>query len=108
MDLFGPNPTASAAPAPAAPPAQSAFTLDQTQPPPPQPAPAAPRATAYTAYERNGLRITLTPQTSAAKPGYISIQARFQTTGASAASGLVFQAAVPKVCQAKYGSQVFR
>lgn len=63
--------------------------------------PSAPRHTAYTAYEKNGLKITLTPQTSAAKPGYVVIQARFQATTSSPVTGITFQAAVPKVRQLK-------
>jgi len=80
----------------------SAFPLLQTQSQPtptPQPAqpPAAPRLTSYTAYAKNELKITLTPQTSASRPGVVNIMARFQVTGSNAASGLNFQAAVPKV-----------
>ncbi|KAJ7672633.1 adaptin N terminal region-domain-containing protein [Mycena rosella] len=103
MSLFGPGPTASA-PA-ASPPAMpvsnpmSAFNLPAAQPPqpsPPQAAPAAPRLTSYTAYEQNELKITLTPQTSATQPGTVMILARFQVAGATPATGLSFQAAVPK------------
>lgn len=68
---------------------------------PPQPstatAPPQQRLTAYPAYEKNDLKITLTPQTSAAKPGVVMILARFQVSGGVAATGLSFQAAVPKV-----------
>ena len=68
---------------------------------PPQPttttAPPQQRLTAYPAYEKNDLKITLTPQTSAAKPGVVMILARFQVSGGEAAMGLSFQAAVPKV-----------
>lgn len=79
----------------------SAFPLLQTQSQPtptPQPAqpPAAPRLTSYTAYAKNELKITLTPQTSASRPGVVNIMARFQVTGSNAAFGLNFQAAVPK------------
>ncbi|PFH51905.1 hypothetical protein AMATHDRAFT_58122 [Amanita thiersii Skay4041] len=75
----------------------SAFSLPQTQSPPPQPTQSAtPRLTAYTAYEKNDLKVTLTPQTSPAKPGIIMILARFQVTGGSSAIGINFQAAVPK------------
>ncbi|KAK7060920.1 clathrin associated protein complex large subunit [Paramarasmius palmivorus] len=79
----------------------SAFNLPQSQSPAPAPAPApqapaGPKLTPYTAYEKNGLKITLTPQTSAAKPGVVMILARFQMLGSSAATGLQFQAAVPK------------
>ena len=56
-----------------------------------------PRQTSYTAYEKNELKITLTPQVSAAKPGVINILARFQVTGDITANGVTFQAAVPKV-----------
>lgn len=76
----------------------SAFSLVQTQPAQSPPQPAAPRLTSYPAYDRNGLKITLTPQTSAAKPGVVNILARFQVTGGDAATGINFQAAVPKVC----------
>ncbi|KAI3619637.1 ap-1 complex subunit gamma-1 [Moniliophthora roreri] len=73
----------------------SAFSLPQSKSPAPQ-VPTAPKLTPYTAYEKNNLKITLTPQTSAAKPGVVMILARFQVTGSSAATGLQFQAAVPK------------
>ena len=74
----------------------SAFSLPQAQTPPPQPAqPAQPRLTAYPAYDKNELRITLTPQVP--KPGVVNILARFQVTGNTPATGLNFQAAVPKV-----------
>ncbi|KAJ3711048.1 adaptin N terminal region-domain-containing protein [Lentinula raphanica] len=84
----------------------SAFSIPSSQSPapaPPAPAPAAaptppaaPRLTSYTAYEKNSLKITLTPQTSAAKPGVVMILARFQVSGGTPATGLTFQAAVPK------------
>ncbi|KAJ3826493.1 adaptin N terminal region-domain-containing protein [Lentinula raphanica] len=84
----------------------SAFSIPSSQspapaPPAPVPAaaptpPAAPRLTSYTAYEKNSLKITLTPQTSAAKPGVVMILARFQVSGGTPATGLTFQAAVPK------------
>lgn len=85
-------PSYSAAPASAFAPTQAASS--------PAPAPAAPaqqRLTAYPAYDKNDLKITLTPQTSAAKPGIVMILARFQVSGNQAATGLSFQAAVPKV-----------
>ncbi|KAI5984304.1 adaptin N terminal region-domain-containing protein [Pisolithus albus] len=56
----------------------------------------APRLTSYLAYEKNDLKITLTPQTSAARPGVVNIMARFQVMGSNTASGVNFQAAVPK------------
>jgi len=69
---------------------------------PPAPPPAAvvktaPRLTAYTAYEKNDLKITLTPQTSVAKPGIVMVLAKFTVQNSSGASGINFQAAVPKV-----------
>ncbi|KAJ3755070.1 adaptin N terminal region-domain-containing protein [Lentinula raphanica] len=84
----------------------SAFSMPSSQSPAPAPPapvpvaaptpPAAPRLTSYTAYEKNSLKITLTPQTSAAKPGVVMILARFQVSGGTPATGLTFQAAVPK------------
>ncbi|KAK1221092.1 clathrin associated protein complex large subunit [Marasmius sp. AFHP31] len=87
----------------------ASLSISQSRPPPassPAPAPApvqapAPSAPAsklqqYTAYDKNTFKITLTPQTSAAKPGIVMILARFQVAGSSAASAITFQAAVPK------------
>lgn len=76
----------------------SAFTPPQTHTPPAQQQPSQPRLTAYPAYDKNELKITLTPQTSPTRPGVVNILARFQVTGATPATGLNFQAAVPKVC----------
>ena len=75
---------------------QSAFSLPQTQSPSLQPQQQQ-RLTAYTAYEKNELKVTLTPQTNPNKPGIVSALARFQVTGQNAVSGLSFQVAVPKV-----------
>lgn len=106
---------APVAPAPAAQPPQvavpSAFSLlgdtqSQTPPPQPQTQPAAPRLTAYPAYDKNELRISLTPQTSALRPGVVNILARFQMTGDMPASGLNFQAAVPKVCPSMHRFEI--
>jgi len=71
------------------------FSSPQTQSPPQQ-LPQQQRLTVYTAYEKNELKVTLTPQTSPNRPGIISVLARFQVTGLNAASGLSFQVAVPK------------
>jgi AP-1 complex subunit gamma-1 len=60
--------------------------------------PAAPKLTAYPAYEKNGLKITLTPQTNAARPGVVNILARFTAESGSIA-GVNFLAAVPKTQQ---------
>ncbi|KAI0322807.1 gamma-adaptin [Amylostereum chailletii] len=69
--------------------------------PPPQapPQPAAPKLPSYTAYDKNELLITLTPQTSAQRPGVVMILARFQAKSAVPAIGLNFQVAVPKTQQ---------
>ncbi|TFK86977.1 gamma-adaptin [Polyporus arcularius HHB13444] len=88
-----------AAPSPAAPaPAmQSLFTAAATVPQTASPPPAqAVAPSGYTAYDKNELRITLTPQTSPTRPGLVRILANFQATGANPVSGLNFQAAVPK------------
>ncbi|PSR72838.1 hypothetical protein PHLCEN_2v11335 [Hermanssonia centrifuga] len=74
--------------------AATAFALPQTETASPQP--AAPRLTAYPAYDKNELRISLTPQTSPQRPGVVNILARFQVTGSTPATALNFQAAVPK------------
>ncbi|KZS94449.1 Adaptor protein complex AP-1 gamma subunit [Sistotremastrum niveocremeum HHB9708] len=97
--LFAASPVANQAPAaPAAAPTNNQFSSlaglpSQPSQPPPPPRPS------YTAYEKNGLKITLTPQTSAAKPGVVNILVRFQITGDTPASGVNFQAAVPKTQQ---------
>ncbi|KAA1468867.1 Adaptor protein complex AP-1 gamma subunit [Dentipellis sp. KUC8613] len=108
LGLFGPTPTAASAPSPAAasPPPSSLFASSpapapapapQPQAPPPQP--AAPRLPSYTAYDKNDLFVSLTPQTSPQKPGVVNILARFQAKGASGVTGLNFQVAVPKTQQ---------
>jgi len=74
---------------------QSAFSLPQAQSPPQQQQQQQ-RLTAYTAYEKNELKVTLTPQTSPNRPGIVNVLARFQVTGQNAAAGLSFQVAVPK------------
>ena len=112
QDILGlfdasPNPV-SPAPAPVPSSSSLAFSIPQAQatplvetqapPPPVQPQPStAPRLTSYTAYDKNELKITLAPQTSAARPGIVMILARFQVLGTNAVTGLHFQAAVPKV-----------
>ncbi|KAH9932656.1 Adaptor protein complex AP-1 gamma subunit [Amylocystis lapponica] len=100
LGLFGSTstPPVQASPFPASTPVQaapSAFALPQAQAPAVQ-APAQPRLTAYPAYDKNELKITLTPQTSAQRPGVVNILARFQVSGNNSVTGLNFQAAVPK------------
>ncbi|TFY67561.1 hypothetical protein EVG20_g3899 [Dentipellis fragilis] len=110
LGLFGPSPTTASvsSPAAASPPPSSLFASSpapapapapQPQPQAPPPQPAAPRLQSYTAYDKNDLFITLTPQTSAQKPGVVNILARFQAKGASGVAGLNFQVAVPKTQQ---------
>lgn len=108
MSLFDSSPATSSpapTPAPAAAAGGSLFDLASTPSPPPTtrsppPAPAAarppqaPQLQSYTAYEKNGLKITLTPKVSA-QPGVVQILARF--TSASPVEGVNFQVAVPKV-----------
>lgn len=85
MGLFGNSsqPSSSAAPAPSAAPAA--------------PAPAKPSLQSYTAYSKNGLKITLTPKTSPTQPGMVQILARF--TAEEPVESVNFQAAVPKTQQ---------
>ncbi len=75
------TPTASVS-TPSAPPVTSA------QPPRPQ-------LQTYTAYDQNGLKITLTPKVSPTQTGMVQILARFNST--VQAEGVNFQVAVPKV-----------
>ncbi|KAK0488758.1 adaptin N terminal region-domain-containing protein [Armillaria novae-zelandiae] len=105
LGLFGPsNGTTTSTPAvpsisPALVSTSSLFDSPASPPPQvpvPQQQPTAPHLTSYTAYDRNELKITLTPQTSPTRPGVVLILARFQVTGGNAVSGLTFQAAVPK------------
>jgi AP-1 complex subunit gamma-1 len=65
--------------------------------PVPQSQPAQPRAQlqSYTAYEKNGLKITLTPKVSPTQAGAVQILARFTAT--EAVGSVNFQVAVPKV-----------
>ncbi|KDQ30081.1 hypothetical protein PLEOSDRAFT_1053480 [Pleurotus ostreatus PC15] len=104
LGLFGSTPAPSA-PAPA--PATSLFSqttaaspplsnISQATPISVPPQPPAPRLTAYTACDKNELQITLTPQTSAAKPGMVMILAKFQVSGSNVVTNMNFQAAVPK------------
>ncbi|KAF7309687.1 AP-1 complex subunit gamma [Mycena indigotica] len=98
MSLFGPTPSTTA-PAPTPTPASnpmSVFNSIASTPAQPTPPPTQPRLTSYSAYDQNELKISLTPQTSPSQPGTVMILARFQVTGANAATGLSFQAAVPK------------
>ncbi|TRM65306.1 adaptin N terminal region-domain-containing protein [Schizophyllum amplum] len=107
LGLFGTSgPVAAPTPPPAASspmPGASSGSADlfslaaqSSSPPPAQAAPPKPQLTAYPAYEKNELKITLTPQTNPNKPGIVLILARFQVTGGTPAAGLNFQAAVPK------------
>lgn len=105
LGLFD-SPAAPSTPSPASP-APQATTAQITslfgsapgaappQPAPQQPAPAP--STSYTAYQKNNVHITLTPQTSPARPGIVNILARFQVSGTNSASNVLFQAAVPRV-----------
>ncbi|KAI9440724.1 Adaptor protein complex AP-1 gamma subunit [Lactarius indigo] len=63
------------------------------------PKPAAPKLQSYSAYNKNDLVISLTPQRSAAQKGVVDILARFQVTGSSTVTGINFQVAVPKTQQ---------
>lgn len=109
LGLFGPSggATAQSAPAPAAAPSMASL-FGQTPAPAPTPTPAtaaqspAPQqqAQGYIAYDKNGLKISLRPQVSAARPGVVLVTARFDVTGAAPVAGINFQAAVPKACLA--------
>jgi AP-1 complex subunit gamma-1 len=51
----------------------------------------------YTAYEKNGLKITLTPKTNPSQPGMVQILVRFTSSASDTLENVNFQAAVPKV-----------
>ncbi|KAG8902033.1 clathrin associated protein complex large subunit [Tulasnella sp. 403] len=91
------SPTATANPlfslAAAAPPAQQAPAPQQT------PSVQRPQLQSYPAFDMYDLKISLTPQVSAARPGIVNILARFQNSGAVPISNVNFQAAVPKTQQ---------
>lgn len=78
-------------------------TPASTASPPPQAAPAVAAAAqpakaqlqSYPAYDKNGLKITLTPKVSPAQPGVVQILARFTST--QSVDSVNFQVAVPKV-----------
>ncbi|WWD17404.1 hypothetical protein CI109_101845 [Kwoniella shandongensis] len=111
MSLFdsSPAPAANPPPAPSASSgSNSLFDLvtpssSSSAAPPPAPAPAAaPPKTqlqSYTAYEKNSLKITLTPKTSPSQPGVVQILARFTVSGGEKVEHVNFQVAVPKTQQ---------
>lgn len=76
-------------PASAASPPPPPVTQPKPQPPPQQ------QLQSYPAYEKNGLKITLTPKTSPAQAGVVQILARFTST--QSVENVNFQVAVPKV-----------
>lgn len=107
MSLFSSTPsTSTQTPAP---PVQSSSgsLLDMVSPATTSASPAQPQASAtaqpaaksqlqgYTAYEKNGLKITLTPRVSPTQPGVVQVLARFIAT--EAVQGINLQVAVPKV-----------
>ncbi|KAI0642162.1 Adaptor protein complex AP-1 gamma subunit [Trametes meyenii] len=112
QDILGlfdsPSAPAAAPAAAAAPPSYAAQSslfgavAAAAAPSPPMPHAASPPpaqaavATGYTAYDKNELRISLTPQTSPTRPGLVRVLAHFTATGANTVTGLNFQAAVPK------------
>lgn len=102
LNLFGPTPaaTTTAAPVVASDPLASLGSgpsFFSTAQPASRPAAPAQKAPGYVAYDKNSLKLTLNPQVSAAKPGVVLVTARFEVTGPLPATGVNFQAAVPKV-----------
>ena len=85
LDLMSSTPSsAPAATAPAAAPAPAAAA-----------AAAKPQLQSYPAYDKNSLKITLTPRVSPTQPGVVQILARF--TASEAVQNVNLQVAVPKV-----------
>lgn len=108
MSLFDSSPAPTSAPPPAASTSSASGSLfdmatpsaasppPQTQAPPPKAAaPQQQQLQSYPAYEKNGLKITLTPKTSPAQAGVVQILARFTAT--QSVENVNFQVAVPKV-----------
>lgn len=96
MGLFGPSTTTTPAAAPIR--SQMPATVAPSPQPQPRAAPSAqPAMTAYTAYEKNGLKITLTPRASPTQAGVIQILAKFTSYEGSVVKNVNFQAAVPRV-----------
>lgn len=79
------SPTTTPAPAPV------------TTPQPPQ----KPTLQSYTAYDKNGLKITLTPKANPAQPGMVQVLARFMASDGGV-KNVNFQAAVPKVSHIRH------
>lgn len=110
MSLFDTTPTATASPpvassSSAGPAGGSLFDLVTPSPSTssaPTVAPAStsavkPQLQSYTAYDKNSLKITLTPKVSPGQPGVVQILARFTTSGTEKIEGVNLQVAVPKV-----------
>lgn len=86
LDMLGlgsPSPAAPSRPAAASPPPAAA-------------APQSSSAKAYTAYDKNGLKITLTPSVNPGRTEIVNITAKFEATAGQQVQGVNFQAAVPK------------
>ena len=75
-------------------------TASSSAPPPSVSAPAKPQLQSYTAYDKNGLKITLTPRVSPTQPGMMQVLARF--TASERVDGVNFQVAVPKVSPSRH------
>ncbi|KIR33759.1 AP-1 complex subunit gamma-1 [Cryptococcus deuterogattii MMRL2647] len=112
MSLFNTTPTATASPpvassSSAGPAGGSLFDLVTPSPSTssaPTVAPAStsavkPQLQSYTAYDKNSLKITLTPKVSPGQPGVVQILARFTTSGTEKIEGVNLQVAVPKTQQ---------
>lgn len=98
LGLFG-STAPAASTVTSSPPANDQFNLFTNKTTAPAPTTTAQTHAASSAYDKNGLKITLTPQTNAARPGMVNILARFHASTTAPVTGLNFQAAVPKVSQ---------
>jgi AP-1 complex subunit gamma-1 len=81
-----------------------------SSPPPPaaaKPASAPSQQQDYSAYDQNGLKITLTPNVNPARPEIVNIAAKFEATSGASIQSVNFQAAVPKVRQERECRVVF-
>ncbi|PWN45146.1 golgi adaptor HA1/AP1 adaptin gamma subunit [Ceraceosorus guamensis] len=95
LDIFGASGGSGlSGPSPSTQPVQQSRPA-AASPPPAMSAPAPSATKAYTAYDQNGLRITLTPAVNAARKDIVNITARFEALSGEV-EGVNFQAAVPK------------
>lgn len=100
LGLFGATTLSSASPvASIAPSSNELFNPISSSPVAVKSIPSPLRLVALTAYDANGLKITLTPSKDASRPNVLNVLAKFEANAGMVVEGVNFQAAVPKVRQ---------